>query len=39
MRRADRARVFWVLTLVPSVIALAGPAFATHVVAFFLNEV
>ena len=37
-REAMRTRAFWVLTIVLPVIALAGPAFMTHIIAFFISR-
>ena len=37
-REATRTRTFWVLTLLLPIIALTGPAFMTHIVAFFLSK-
>ncbi len=33
-----RTRAFWVLAIVPSLIALTGPTMATHIVAFWLDK-
>ncbi|MEX2446100.1 MAG: MFS transporter, partial [Dehalococcoidia bacterium] len=37
-RDAIGTRAFWVVAIVPTIIALTGPAFATHVVAFFISK-
>lgn len=37
-REALRTRAFWVLTIVLPIIALAGPAFMTHIIAFFISR-